>query len=296
MLSILLPTFNYNAYPLAHDLEKQAIEANIIFEIICFDDGSNSILNLENKKINNLRNSKFIAFKNNIGLSNNRNALAEISRYENLLFIDGDSLIIDKRFILKYLDALKKNTDVVYGGRIHPDSVDSSRKLRWKYGKFREDLNSVQRNKNIYKAVLFNNTLIKKSVFKKIYFEKTITQYGHEDTLFAFKLSKIKASVLHIDNMVLHGDIDLNEVYFYKTKKGIENLNNIYMKGLIDPDFVTFLKIFIKLKKFNLNYLINLNYKLFKSFFKYNLTSNKPSLHIYEMFRLSYFCYINLKK
>ena len=77
MLSILIPTYNYNVYPLAYQLEQQACASNIIFEIICFDDGSTSKLNLENEKINTLKNSKFIALKKNIGLSNNRNKLAE---------------------------------------------------------------------------------------------------------------------------------------------------------------------------------------------------------------------------
>ena len=35
MLSILIPTYNYNALPLAEILEQQALKAGIIFELIC---------------------------------------------------------------------------------------------------------------------------------------------------------------------------------------------------------------------------------------------------------------------
>jgi glycosyltransferase involved in cell wall biosynthesis len=296
MLSILIPTYNYNVYSLACQLEKQAVKDNIVFEIICFDDGSHSSLNNENEKINNLTNSKFIALNENIGLSNNRNELAKTAKYEYLLFIDGDSLLIEENYIKNYAKSIDVKTDVIYGGRVHPKTVDSNRKLRWKYGIYREDLKSVNRIKNKYKSLLFNNTVIKKSVFDKIKFEKQITKYGHEDTLFAYNLFTIQASVKHIDNPVLHGDVDLNKVFFDKTHKSIENLNLIYTKKLLKPDFVTFLRIFIKLKKMGLNYLFAFIHKIFYPIFKYNLTSNNPSLYIFELFRLSYFCNINLKK
>lgn len=296
MLSILIPTYNYNVYPFACQIEKQAIKSKIDFEIICFDDGSNSIINLENKKINSLINSQFIARKNNIGLSNIRNALAEASKYSNLLFIDGDSLLPNEQFIIRYKKALKENTDIVYGGRIHPKKVDTNRKLRWKYGIFREDSTANQRNKNIYKNVLFNNTLIKKKLFNSIGFEKSISKYGHEDTVFAYKLSKTKASILHIDNPVLHGDVDLNQVYYQKTHQSLKNLDSIYKTKMIEPEFTTFLKVFMKLEKFKLNYLFALFYKILSPFFTFNLTSKYPSLYVFELFRLSYFCNINLKK
>ncbi|WP_445736464.1 glycosyltransferase family 2 protein [Mariniflexile sp.] len=296
MISILIPTYNYNVYPLAQQLEKQALEEKLDFEIICIDDGSHSILNKENEKINSLANSKFFTLKKNVGLSNNRNALANASKFEYLLFIDGDSLLIHDDFIKSYVSNIDKNTDVIYGGRTHPENVENSRKLRWKYGIYREDLNASQRNKNKYKMILFNNTLIKKSVFEKIGFEKRIIQYGHEDTVFAYNLYKIQANITHLENPVLHGDVDLNPVYFDKTKKGLENLNFIYSKGLIEHDFVTFLKIFNKLKRFKLNYLFAFVHKIFYSAFKFNLTSKHPSIFLFDLFRLSYFCHINLKK
>ena len=295
MLSILIPTYNYNVFPLIHELESQALKADIVFEIICVDDGSFSILNEENQKINSLTNCTFIENKKNIGLSNNRNELSKKSQYRYLLFIDGDSEIISKDYINRYLTAIEHNIDVVYGGRIHPETMETNRELRWKYGKYREDLTSNQRIKNIYKSVLFNNTLIKKSVFNKIGFEKTITRYGHEDTIFAYCLSKEKASIKHIDNPVLHGDVDFNEVFIDKTHKALENLNFIYQKRLIEQKFVTFLQLFVKLKKLKLNYFFAFINKTFHAFFVRNLTSNHPSLLIFDLFRLSYFCHINLK-
>ena len=48
MLSVLIPTYNYNAFFLVDKIHQQLILAQIAFEIICFDDGSKSDLNAEN--------------------------------------------------------------------------------------------------------------------------------------------------------------------------------------------------------------------------------------------------------
>ena len=45
MISILIPCFDHNAYPLVSTLEKQALMLKIDFEIICIDDGSFSSKN-----------------------------------------------------------------------------------------------------------------------------------------------------------------------------------------------------------------------------------------------------------
>ena len=63
MISILIPCYNFNAYPLVLKLEKQALLIGVNFEIICCDDGSFSLKNEGNQKINLLTNSKFIELK-----------------------------------------------------------------------------------------------------------------------------------------------------------------------------------------------------------------------------------------
>jgi len=296
MLSILIPTYNYNVFPLAKSLEKIAVDLQVPFEIICRDDGSNSALNKENQNINQLTNCRFIEAETNKGLSTNRNEMADASLYEYLLFIDGDSVLIDGNYLKNYVEALKDNPDVVYGGRVHPDKVEAKRKLRWKYGIQHEDTKASERRKNKYAATLFNNTVIKKDIFNTIYFEKDISEYGHEDTLFAYQLNLTKANIIHIDNPVLHGDVDYNYVFFRKTHNSIKNLNYIYTKNIIDPDFVKFLKVFSKLKKHKLHYVFSLVHKILYPLFSINLKSNQPSLLVFNLFRLTYFCHINLTK
>jgi hypothetical protein len=296
MISVLIPTYNYNVFPLASQIEKQALKYNIIFELICVDDGSLSTINIENTKINTLKNCKFIEATHNIGLSNNRNLLAKLSKYNNLLFIDGDSILPDEDFLNRYINANEDDIDVIYGGRKHPKTNDKLRKLRWKYGVYREDTSLEERKKQPFKRTLFNNTLIKKNTFNKIGFEESITEYGHEDSLFAFHLSKLNAKTKHIENPVLHGDIDFNEIFFNKMHKSIQNLKYINDNALIDTNFITFLKVYNIIKQLKLNYPLAYFYLSFKSFFSYQLKSKHASIIVFDVFRLSYFCHINLKK
>ena len=76
-----------------------------------------------------------------------------------------------------------------------------------------EDKIANERRKNPYKCLLFNNTLILKSEFNKVKFDSEITLYGHDDTQFSYNLSIIKSNVHHIDNPILHDDIDDNKKY-----------------------------------------------------------------------------------
>ena len=54
MLSILIPIYNYNVYPLVLELHEQCMTLGISFEILCQDDGS-TITFIENNQINMYR-------------------------------------------------------------------------------------------------------------------------------------------------------------------------------------------------------------------------------------------------
>ncbi|MBU2950182.1 glycosyltransferase [Tamlana agarivorans] len=297
MISILIPIYNYNAFPLVSELVKQASFLKTDYEIICVDDASKSPLNQDNEKINTLKNATFFSNKENLGYSSNRNFLVSISHFKYLLFIDGDSIITTNLYLKTYLDDLSKGFDIVYGGRIHPKSVaNSNKRLRWKYGKFREDKPSSKRLKEPYKSLMFNNTLVNKQVFDSIQFDIVTNKYGHDDTLFAYRARLAQLKVGHIDNSIMHADIDENKAFLEKTHTSLKNLKYLSNQNLISVDFVKMLSIHNKLKHFKLNYLVMLFYLVFKDQMRLNLTSNTPSLKIYNLYRLSFFCYINRQK
>jgi len=295
MLSILIPIYNYNAYPLVQELHKQCMDCGIDFEILCQDDASKSSLNAFNMNINALSNSSFVSLKKNLAHRENRNSLAKKAKFDYLLFIDGDSIIIDNNYIKNYIATLT-GFDVIYGGRLHPEKCPSdNQKLRWKYGRFIEDKSAENRKTKPYQSLLFNNTVIKKDTFNKVMFDKTIKKYGHDDTQLSFQLSILKSKVNHIENPVEHGDIDKSLDYLKKTKESLENLITLYKEEKIDIEFIKLLQLYHFLKATKLTFIISKLHTIFGKYLFNNLTGSNPSLVAFNMFRVGYLCYINTK-
>ncbi|TRX00957.1 glycosyltransferase family 2 protein [Flavobacterium gawalongense] len=293
MISILVPIYNCNVYPLVLELHKQCSDCGINFEILCQDDASQSNLNIFNKNVNALSDCSFVSLKENIAHRENRNSLAEQAKYQYLLFIDGDSIIIDNNYIKKYIDNLP-DFDVIYGGRLHPEKCPSeNQKLRWKYGRFIEDKTSENRRKKPYKSLLFNNTVIKKDCFNKVKFDKNIKKYGHDDTQLSYQLNLLQVKINHIENPVEHGDIDTNLDYLNKTKESLENLISLYQEEKIDVEFVRLIQLYYFLKKTKSAFIISKLYAVFEKSLLKNLTGNNPNLLAFNMFRVGYLCTIN---
>ena len=87
MLSILIPTYNYDVTRLVTELHRQALNTYVDFEILVMEDGSTQFLE-ENKAISNLQFCHYTALSHNIGRSAIRNRLADEARYGHLLFIE----------------------------------------------------------------------------------------------------------------------------------------------------------------------------------------------------------------
>ena len=105
MLSILIPCYNYNALPLVNVLHQQ-IKHISEFEILVFDDDSDEHFKVSYRNINELNNCNYKELPKNIGRSKIRNELAEASRFENLLFLDVDTMPLNDDFIENYLNTL----------------------------------------------------------------------------------------------------------------------------------------------------------------------------------------------
>lgn len=91
MLSILIPVYNYDVRSLVGDLAKQCLEASIPFEILCYDDHSQEEFDRINQKVIQLEGVTYFRLAKNVGRSMIRNHLAQVARYDHLLFLDCDS-------------------------------------------------------------------------------------------------------------------------------------------------------------------------------------------------------------
>ncbi len=295
MLSILIPTYNYNVLPLVKSLNQQALGNGITFEIFVFDDGSPNIIK-DNELINTINNCTYTVLDKNIGRSAIRNLLAKKATYTTLLFLDADVEVIHTSFIKNYLNAIKPDTGIIYGGICYQNNKpNKNHRLRWLYGKKREALSLNERLKNPYIRFLTLNFIIKKEVFNTLKFNEDIPNLRHEDTLFAMEAKDKKISLQHIDNVVMHLGIESNAVFLKKSVESVDSLNLFINQGLLKANDVSLSKKASQLKTNGLSFLVLGFFNLFKSLIKKNLLSKNPSLFLFDVYRLGYYLKISPK-
>ena len=287
MISILIPCYNYNAYDLVSRLEKECLTLGIVFEIISIDDASFSTLNEVNQKINLLTNCKFFESKKNIGRVANRQLLSQKAQYKWLLYIDVDVKPLNDNFIKVYVNEIKKGFEVVFGG-FNYKNIESNN-LRYLFGKSREDVQSVIRNKNPYKYIISSNFLVKKVIFDKINKNININGYGM-DYFFGALLKENLVSINHIDNEVTHYGLDDNSKFLAKTKEALENLHYLNTNKLINKNDITILKYYRLFNFFGLKKIISKLINIFSKSIESNLKGSNPSLFVFDLYRLSYLC------
>ena len=288
MISILIPCYDFNAYPLVNILEKQALILNINFEIICIDDGSFSSKNETNQKINLLTNAKFIESKKNIGRIKNRILLAQKSQYDWLLYIDVDTLPNDKDFLANYITFLKKG-EIIFGGCIYNKPQNKNSNLRYKFGKYREEIASSIRNKNPYKFISSSNFICRKDILLNTLKKIETKSYGG-DYIFGSLLRQDKINIIHIDNKVVIEDIDDNQKFIRKTEKALENLLKCYKKGLLNKHSISILSAYKFLEKFFLKKIFVKSTDLVNNIIENNLVNQNPNLFLFDLYRLRYLC------
>lgn len=295
MLSILIPSYDYNSVPLVKELHAQAETLGITFEIICIDDGSHSTLNKINEEINSLAHATFSALDKNIGRSAIRNLLAKKANYSYLLFLDVDVMPKNKSFIQTFM--ANKEHKVIFGGLdSNINKPDSNYMLRWKYTQERETPSLYIRNKNPYFSFSSACFFIHNSCFSNITFDESLTYYGCEDVLFAYELKKNTIAIHHIENEAYHNDLEETDSFITKTKQALNNLKFLLDNQKLSNDIYRISKIYQKMEQFKLHYLFASIFQLFRKRLLKNLHSNNPSIFVYDLFRLGYFCLINRKK
>lgn len=290
MLSILIPVYNYNVFTLVEILYKQALECDITFEIISIDDASSHFLS-KNQEINQLQNCSYSVLQNNIGRSAIRNLLAQKAIYDNLLFLDADTLPVQENFISNYISQINNTEKIVYGGILYENIQPAKQQLlRWIYGTKREALSVSDRNKNPYLSFLTLNFLIKKSVFSKVNFNESIPNLRHEDTLFSFELMQNKIEIIHFENPVYHLGLENSQTFLMKSEEAVIALKNLTDSHLITPEYVKLSHYFKIIQKYYLRSVIAFGFKITKSLFLKQLLSKKPSLLLFDLYRLGYYC------
>lgn len=296
MLSILIPTYNYNVYPLACELAKQCNNTRITFEILCQDDCSNSPINIQNQEIKLLSNCYFFINEINLGRGKNLNSLVTKAKFEWVLILDCDTFPVQDNFIKNYINltAIPSNS-IVFGGIVYENKKpEKEALLRWVYGHKREALSVSDRNRNPAYSALTSNLLIKKEVLIKHPFDESITKYGYEDLCFFVVLNTNHFEVIHIKNPTYHLNLETSSLFLKKTKAALENLAFLEKTNKITLKESKIIRTYQKLEKLKLSTSVAFILTKIQAKIEANLTSEKPSIFLFDLYKLGYYC--NLKK
>jgi len=294
MVSVLISVYNQDPGTLVRDIYSQLQDLDKPFEIIIGNDYSDSKFMPLFDSLEELSHIKCFHPDKNLGRSKIRNALAKQARYENLLFIDGDALVLKEDFLSVYMQ-YADSVSVICGGTAYYEDPPEERQeiLRWKYGVKREARAAKIRNQSPHSGFSSFNFLVPASVFNKIKFDESIVRYGHEDTIFGIELQKENVKVLHIDNQLIHNGLDDSEVFLEKTKEGLLNLLEL-LKNYKDPDVlerhIRILSKYSSLRKWGGHHLIRLIDQLSSGSIRRNLTGPRPSLALFDLYKL---CILN---
>lgn len=290
MLSILIPTYNYSVYPLVDTLQKMAVNDTIAFEIIVMDDCSpNTEYLTDNEFINTLSGCSFLRNEINLGRTATRTKLAQVAKFDYLLFLDADVMPVNDLFIKEY-DKFIDSERVVLGGVAYrkgeytPDTV-----LRYKYGINREEKSAADRNINPYSSVLSANILVPKKVFLNYNFNEDKNLYGM-DNYFSYNLFVNKIPVLHIDNPVYHLGLENDEVFFRKCIESVKNRKQLLENAEGVENINSLLRHYKKIKKYRLTGVISLGFKLTEPILKKMILKKDPNLFCLDIYRLGYIC------
>ncbi|MBO7124581.1 MAG: glycosyltransferase family 2 protein [Bacteroidales bacterium] len=291
MLSILIPTYNWDVTNLTESILHQCEELNLVYEIIIVDDKSNLSYRLKNKDLEKNKSVRYVELDERVSRAKIRNTLAAMAQYSTLLFIDCDAEIIHNDFVAKYL---KNQNDIVFGGIAYSTQKPAkNQRLRWKYGKKREMSPAETRMKKPYMFFSAFNVLIPKELFSKIQFNEQFETYGYEDTYFGYQLQKNRLAIKHINNELQHNGLCTNSEFVAKIEESIQGLISLLHSPEIEQDFFETVKLYRMFRfcqSLHLVKCIAFLHKIFGKFLRY-IVIQTNSLRLLDLYKIGFFCH-----
>ncbi|MDA9774108.1 glycosyltransferase family 2 protein [Saprospiraceae bacterium] len=286
MISFLIPIYNQDVNTLIDCLFEQCRATGEVYEIICYDDYSDEKYKILNRALSEKMGVSYMEMSKNLGRSKIRNWLGKNARYEQLVFMDCDSVIEHDGFVQQYINSIGK-ADLVYGGTSYQsEKPDDNKLLHWKYGKKVEALSVGKRTKQGFRSFRSNNFMITRSVFVKNLFDEKVEGYGYEDNLLSESLQEQNLTILHIDNPLLHDGLEKNNVFISKTENAISNLVKKYAAGQIKTRLTD---LYERLDDIGLTILFKKYTTLFAKNRRAKLIANKAPLLSFQLYKLELF-------
>ncbi len=297
-LSILIPVYNYDCTSLVQGLCRQldllARQEEVCAEIVVAEDGSTDEAAIApNRQIAQWPSCRYMERKANVGRAAIRNFLAQMARYDWLLFLDCDMQLPGEDFLKRYLQS--EGTDIIDGGFgvVRNDQLNG-KNLRYTYEWCEQERHGVdQRRNNPYRSFRTTNFMIRRDIMLAHPFDERFRHYGYEDVLFGKTMKQNGVRIEHIDNPMMLEDVESNEVFMAKTEEAMRTLHD---KRQLLRGYSQLLTVVDDIHIAPVRWLIRLWHWLFGRLERRNLCGRHPSLRIFKLYKLGYFLSITNKQ
>ncbi|MCM1078068.1 MAG: glycosyltransferase [Bacteroidales bacterium] len=286
-LSILIPTYNRDCTELVETLREQLPEDA---EIIVGNDRSTCEDTVKAcRRIASMSKCRVYEPEKNLGRSRIRNRLFSLSSGKWILFIDSDTRIDSPDFIKRYLDATAETpADMYYGGMKNTPDCPPGCELRWTYETVASRRLTLSfRRDHPYDSLTTQNFMISRDAFMQTGFLEEITSYGYEDTVLFATLKNTGKRVCHIENRLIHLDIDTNERFLTRTREALRTLHSLPED--IRPE-TRLVQTFRKLRRMHMHRPLALLHHAMLPVTHRILYSRFVSLKLFQLYKLGYFC------
>lgn len=300
MISILIPTRDFDCFALARDLQRQCAELStedsaFQYEVIILDDGSTPAFYARlRSEVETLAGCRVVRAAQNVGRARGRNLLAAEARFGHLLFIDSDAQVCTPDFIRRYW-AARNGADVVCGALRNPaPPPQRGHELRYRYEKAAERRRpATYRNAHPYDCFTTFNVMFRAGVFRTLRFDERCVDYGYEDALMGLMLRRHGFSIQHIDNPLVHTGIDTNREYLVKTETALRTLAHL---GEPMQSRAGAARLYTALRRYHLAPAAAATFRCLSSLLRRNLLSRHPSLLLFQLYKAGFYCQLQAKK
>ena len=285
-LSVLIPTFDYDARRLVADLQSLAVREGVEAEILVGDDASPSGAAWLTA-VESLPAVRVIRYANNAGRAAHRNRMAEEAQGQWLLFVDCDAKVEADFSLKNYLVAAAQAPVVCGGLRTPAVNPNPEATLRYAYERAADRHRSAtERRLKPYAHLSTFNLLVRRDVFLQVLFDEQCKDYGYEDALFGVELQRRHIPIAHIDNALLHMGLEPNDVYLAKSETALRTLKGLQgrMGGHSAVETAA-----NRLRRWHLSGAVRLFYKLFHRPMRRNLLGPRPCLTLFKLYKLGYY-------
>ncbi|OAV42756.1 glycosyltransferase family 2 protein [Lewinella sp. 4G2] len=229
MVSICIPTYQYDVTKLVLRLQEQMDEVDFPTELLVYDDASPQVPGWwASKQKLERRGTVLKRLEHNLGRGKIRNQLVRDARFPFVLLLDADAAVPND-FLATYGRHLNLHQPILplllIGGRTYAEDppTDRSLHLHWWYGRKRESTDRPYRE-NPFHGFQSNNFVASRQLLLDRPFPEDAIGYGHEDTLWGQQLEGKGITLKRIDNPVVHLGLEPAPTFLRKQREAILNL------------------------------------------------------------------------